>query len=1087
MASVELTKQHFSTRIFRSYLAYIRTNYPEIDLKKLAESAGLPLSYVEDENNWVSVEFDRRFTEACISATGCQDLCFKVGRFANTEPCLGATAFRLGRYVLSLDRIYSDVAVLATRFLSRVHKLEVLRSSRGQITIRLIPVFDGLTETEIESFKENLTNIIENTKGYFSGFPLIHDKPFAKVTVENKFVKGNPVFDFYVSFPPSWSKAGIIANSFIVALATIGAFSYWNIGYAGTLIPYLAGMATFSIFCSLFFFVKSRNAAKALSHSDETLEKIDAQYSFLQETKESLQQKLLDWELIEKIIGNLAKAKTAKEVLQTSCDNITNVLKYDRVLIMTATQDFKEIEFGAVASLDPTFASKVRLFRQPIQIKSDDPKKISNVFRTGKSFLIENVHEHMPTLNEESQRVLKSIGSRSFLCVAIASESNTHGILCVDYYQSRKRLTQHDVELMETVARQIALALDKELAQEEAIHSLKRADKIKDEFLANTSHELRTPLHGIIGIVDSLLDGACGTISPELEENLSMISSSGRRLTHLVNDILDFSKMRNEEIVLNKKPIGVREMTEVVFTLLSPLSKAKGIQLKSEIPSELPAILADENRIQQVFVNLIGNAIKFTHAGSVQVRAYELDSSIQIQVIDTGKGIAKENFDVIFEAFKQEDGSSSREYGGTGLGLTITKKLIEAHAGTITVESEVGKGTTFTFCLPKTDAAATNSTHQRITRRRVEEDLDALDEIHEGHIFDNGRTILVVDDEPINLKVVSNLLQTKGYTVECANSGPIALEKIQNGMKPDIILLDVMMPGMTGYETCLKMRDTLKKAETPIIFLSAKDQTRDIVEGISVGANDYLVKPFSKDELFVRIESHLGLSQTVASYSRFVPFEFVSQLERGTILDVSLGDNVEKEMTVLFSDIRGFTELSARLTPIQIFEFLNHYFEIAAPIVHRCRGFIDKYMGDGLMAIFPGSPADAIQAAVEIKEAFQGLRLRHVDPKEFGVYTGFGINRGKLILGTIGYKRQMQGTVISNAVNVASRLESLTKELNVPILVSEDTLKGVILPLDFNVIPLGVQQLRGLKETIRVVGISKEGVENKTPSFKKAA
>lgn len=1066
----DLTKQHFSTRIFRSYLNFIKKHYPEINLEAISERAGLPIEFISTDSNWVSVIFDKRFTEECIKATGSSDLCFRVATESMTEEQLGKGAFNVAKYALSLEGIYKNIFVFGTRFASKVHSLEVVSAKRGSIIIRFKPILTNLSEEEKDALQSNLPNIIQNIQGYLVSFPTVHGKEKAKVTISPVSNDSLPCFDFLVTYTPSNGYlfpvvSGAAALALIYFATRAGEGHQINLSLSAVL---NSSFFAFLGIATLLF--RYRNSKKALSHSDETLERLDSQYSYLQQAKESLQQKLLDWELIEKIIGNLSKAKSANEVLQTSCENIINVLKYDRVLILSATADRKEISYGASASADPNFGKRVAAFRQPIEIESDDPNKISNVFRSGKSFLIENVETHIGSLNSESQRVLRAVGSRSFLCVAITSESNTHGVMCVDYHESKKRLSRHDVELMETVARQIALSLDKETAQEEAIESLKRADKIKDEFLANTSHELRTPLHGIIGIAESLLDGACGNLTTDLQENLSMIAGSGKRLTHLVNDILDFSKMKNEEISLQKRAMGIREMTEVVFTLLAPLARAKEIALNIEIAPGMPAVLADENRIQQVFINLIGNAIKFTEKGSVSVRVAELSSHLEVSISDTGKGISKENFAVIFEAFKQEDGSSSRAFGGTGLGLTITKKLIEAHGGTIDVHSELGKGSTFRFTLPKTSAPVeVKAPPSRNFSRVPAGEPNDLEHVHEGSIICNGRTILVVDDEPINLKVVSNLLLTKGYAVECVSGGQKALDKIAAGLKPDIILLDVMMPVMTGYETCIKIRDHLNKAEVPIIFLSAKDQSRDIVEGLTVGANDYLVKPFSRDELYVRIESHLGLSKTVESYSRFVPFEFMEQLERGTIIDISLGDNVEKEMTVLFSDIRNFTELAEKLSPIQIFEFLNHYFETVAPIISRHGGFIDKYMGDGLLAIFPQSPLKAIQAAIDMKESVEGLKLRHL--QNYQIQTGFGINKGKLILGTIGYQKQMQGTVISNVVNIASRLEGLTKDLGVSILVSEQTLKGIILPKGISARSLGSQNIRGLKETVRVVEI----------------
>ncbi|MGK7914070.1 MAG: ATP-binding protein, partial [Prochloraceae cyanobacterium] len=244
--------------------------------------------------------------------------------------------------------------------------------------------------------------------------------------------------------------------------------------------------------------------------------------------------------------------------------------------------------------------------------------------------------------------------------------------------------------------------------------SLQRLDRLKDEFLANTSHELRTPLNGIIGIAESLLDGASGTLSAPVRSNLVAISASGKRLANLVNDILDFSQLKHKEIKLQLRAVGVREITEIVLTATRPLIGNKNLQLKNNISADLPPVLADENRLQQILYNLVGNAIKFTDRGRVEVSAQLVTQDgeknrgndnrksdyLTISVQDTGIGIPEDRLDRIFTSIEQADGSTARVYGGTGLGLAITKKLVELHGGRIRVESTLGVGSRFTFELP---------------------------------------------------------------------------------------------------------------------------------------------------------------------------------------------------------------------------------------------------------------------------------------------------------------------------------------------------------------------------------------------------
>ncbi|MBE9561664.1 MAG: sensor histidine kinase, partial [Proteobacteria bacterium] len=235
---------------------------------------------------------------------------------------------------------------------------------------------------------------------------------------------------------------------------------------------------------------------------------------------------------------------------------------------------------------------------------------------------------------------------------------------------------------------------------EEQNLELQRLDRLKNEFLANTSHELSTPLNGIIGIADSLVDGVTEKLPQATCDNLNMIVLSGRRLANLVNNILDFSKLRHKNIELEVQAIDLRQCIDVVFTLSKPLLGKKKLQLINSVPTNLPPAAADENRLQQILHNLISNAVKFTDSGHIEVCAKIKKGFIEISISDTGIGIQSNKLDSIFKSFEQADGTTARVYGGTGLGLTITKQLVELHNGKISVSSELGIGSRFIFTLP---------------------------------------------------------------------------------------------------------------------------------------------------------------------------------------------------------------------------------------------------------------------------------------------------------------------------------------------------------------------------------------------------
>ena len=402
----------------------------------------------------------------------------------------------------------------------------------------------------------------------------------------------------------------------------------------------------------------------------------------------------------------------------------------------------------------------------------------------------------------------------------------------------------------------------------ESIRRLQQVDKLKDEFLANTSHELRTPLNGIIGLAESLIDGVSGDLPDKTVANLSMIVSSGRRLASLVNDILDFSKLNNESLELTRKGVDLHALVDVVLTLSTPLLATKKLRFINAIADDVPPVIADEDRLQQIMHNLIGNAVKFTEEGEIEVSARREDKRVVVMVRDTGIGIPPDKVEAVFGSFEQADSSMARTYGGTGLGLAVTKQLVELHEGEIWVNSEVDRGSTFFFSLPVYFGEIEESEEDTLSKVRPylaaadSENQNAETATVEPPAVPRGPheyRILIVDDEPVNRQVLVNHLSLQKYNIVEASGGPEALRIINRGGPCDLVLLDIMMPRMSGYEVCRKLRERYPMQELPVIFLTAKDRVSDLVGGFSSGANDYLTKPIEKAELLSRVKTHLEL------------------------------------------------------------------------------------------------------------------------------------------------------------------------------------------------------------------------------------
>ena len=643
---------------------------------------------------------------------------------------------------------------------------------------------------------------------------------------------------------------------------------------------------------------------------------------------------------------------------------------------------------------------------------------------------------------------------------------------------------------------------DRELNRErEQLERLKQIDRLKDQFLANTSHELRTPLHGIIGLAETLQEKVDDT---DQQNNLGMLVASGKRLSSLVNDLLDFSRIKNKDLALNLKALDLNPLVDLVLKTCEPLVQGKEIVLENAVDPEAPLVVADENRIQQVLFNLVGNALKFTESGKITVGVGSLKSMVRgmneqdqikppttdhglltLFVRDTGIGIPESKKELIFKEFEQGDGSISREFAGTGLGLSISQSLIRQHGGELWVDSELEVGSTFYFTLPLAQSELSTLTLEPMGARAhsigqlpgntpswgVQKEMEVpRREKAPMAVGTKNRSIriLIVDDEPINHTVLQNYLEGDAYQLDSAMNGREALKMIQENPSYDLVLLDVMMPRMSGYELCQEIRKIYLASELPVLMLTAKNQVSDLVRGLDTGANDYLAKPFSKDEFLARIKTHIGLHRIHQATRKFVPHEFIRALGRDAITEVELGDQIEKEVTIFFSDIRDYTSLAEKLTPRETFTLVNEYAYRLGPIIRTKAGFVSDYLGDGIVALFPEKVDEALEAAIEMQKAITQLNQEGGNKGRAPIKVGMGIHTGPLVMGIIGDEERNDAATISDAVNTASRIEGLTKYFGAPVLFSGETLLRMKRPDDFAYRYLGQFQLKGKQSSVAI-------------------
>lgn len=386
-------------------------------------------------------------------------------------------------------------------------------------------------------------------------------------------------------------------------------------------------------------------------------------------------------------------------------------------------------------------------------------------------------------------------------------------------------------------------------------------DRLKNDFLAMTSHELKTPLHGIMTLTETVADGTYGPVNDKQKENLELIQYSASRLNKLVSEILDLSKIRsgNTELIISTFPLNKQLLT--VVSLLRPLAREKGLELNTDLSEDIEEIEADRDRFRQITINLINNAIKYTDEGSIQVSTSRQNAYALITVKDTGRGIPKDRLATIFEPFTQVDDIDTRSEGGVGLGLAIVQQLVNAHNGSVDLESVEGEGTCITVSLPlKSELELREAPpleHKNDTVAQLLPSDSFSDELSAGD--ESAVSVLAVDDDPVNLRMLASFFAAKGYNFHSAFDAEKAIA-MMDSLDPNLVLLDLMLPGMSGFDACHRLKEKSSRPYLPIVIMTARgDNKNDIVLSFSQGANDYISKPFNRDVLLTRVENQLAI------------------------------------------------------------------------------------------------------------------------------------------------------------------------------------------------------------------------------------
>jgi len=431
---------------------------------------------------------------------------------------------------------------------------------------------------------------------------------------------------------------------------------------------------------------------------------------------------------------------------------------------------------------------------------------------------------------------------------------------------------------------------------EEASRRIQEADRLKSQFLANMSHELRTPMNSIIGFSEILIERLHGTIDPKHVVFLRHILTSGQHLLGIINDILDLSKIEAGKMEVFAEKFDVRPVIESVCTVMRGMAKTKMPTFVIEADDALPPIETDLAKFKQILYNLLSNAMKFSPAGSpITIGAMHVDETITISVRDQGIGIDPKNHDVIFEEFRQIDGSERRQFGGTGLGLALVRKFVQLQGGWVRVDSAPGNGSTFSFTLPIHSRAAVVS--------RVPELVPSEQ---------RAERVLVVEDDAHAYDLIATALNSAGYLSVRARHGDEAL-RLAREARPIAVTLDLVLPGIDGWEVLKTLKSDASTRDIPVVIISRVDE-RDL--GVALGADDYFVKPVDRDRLLNRVRQ---LTTSDQSKTRLLLIDD----------DTSLHELLDEELTRLgytiesaFNGETGFAAAKANTPDVIILDLM---------------------------------------------------------------------------------------------------------------------------------------------------------------------
>ncbi len=761
---------------------------------------------------------------------------------------------------------------------------------------------------------------------------------------------------------------------------------------------------------------------------------------------------------------------------------------------------------------DAAFAGGDRLLSLPQSIAPIEGNPVlQQLIATQAPVVIDDLRQQ-PEMNAVDLPV--RLPARALLVVPLLSDGKIIGSISLRQIHQPRRWQPEEIQLAQAVASQAAIAVQQSRLYQttrQQAEQLLELDRQKTEFFQNISHEFRTPLTLNIGPLEEAVAQQHGLTYGE-----SVIAlRNSRRLLRLVNQLLDLQRLDAGRMQSSFRPCNLADFIRQVVESFRPYSEKKQIQLSVDL-EDCPPIYLDLEKFDKVLYNLLSNAMKFTPTGGgICVMLHPVGDRCLLTVQDTGIGIQADQLPHLFERFRQADGSANRSFEGSGLGLALVKQLVELHGGYVVVESTFGVGTRFNVWLQLGPShlppnqiieIPAEIEHSRALVELADIELDVVQDYQPTlpvPLLDGshrpaadaasgpvalptapaGAHILIVDDNPDLRNYVSTVLERAGYQVTTARNGAEGME-LTTATAPHLIVTDLMMPVASGLELIRYVRHDDAIKGTPIILLTAKADEDTRIEGTENGADAYLAKPFNHRELLAEVRNLLALKEnerrvaelntylTKSVLKRFLPPQLVKKAEQG---ELALDLRPEPRLiTVLFSDIIGFTQLSNTLRSRRIAELLNEYLTDMTQVIFDQGGTVDKFMGDAILALF-GAPEEltpneqvkrAIAAARDMHRALDLLNEKWQKQGISRVQFRCGIHQGTAVVGMFGGSERTDYTAIGPSVNIAARIQEAAEPNG--ILVSATVADYLEKDMITKFSPL---KLKGIDETVLTFAI----------------